>query len=68
MKKAGHDYCGQTEILEQYLAQPNQKAEMVFICDKFCLMLITRHVALKQVCEYIKKDSLVDRIEDLLRI
>ena len=62
IKKAGHDFAGQTEILEKYIGQNNQKAEMVFVSDKFNLMLITRHIALSEVNKYINKNILVERI------
>lgn len=65
MKMAGHNYSGQTEILEQYLAQNNQKAEMIFVCDKFSVMLMTRHIALNKVSDFIKKSLIVERIEKL---
>lgn len=66
MKMAGHNYSGQTEILEQYLAEKNQKAEMIFVCEKFSVMLMTRHIALSKVNEYIKKAYLIERIEKLV--
>ncbi len=66
MKMAGHNYSGQTEVLEQYLANNNQKAEMIFICEKFSVMLMTRHIAINQVNKFIKKNILVDRIEKLV--
>jgi len=65
MRLAGHNYSGQTEVLEHYLAEGNQKAEMVFACRKFCVMLMTRHIALSSVSSFIKKEQLVNRIEKL---
>lgn len=65
LKLAGHNYSGQTEILEQYLSHDNQKAEMVFVCDKFCVFLVTRHVALRDISKSIKKEILIDKIERL---
>lgn len=65
LKMAGHDYSGQTEILEQYLANENQHAEMLFVCDKFSLFLLTRHIALSSVSQYIKKDNIVSKIKYL---
>ena len=67
MKMARHNYSGQTEVLEQYLAQNNQKAEMIFVCDKFSVMLMTRHVALNKVSDLIKKDIIIERIEKLVK-
>ena len=71
MKMAGHNYSGQTEVLEQYLAQSNQKAEMLFVCDKFNVLLLTRHIALKDIPQKIKKDtiiSVVDKLEKSLKL
>ena len=65
MRLAGHNYSGQTEVLEHYLAEENQKAEMVFACRKFCVMLMTRHIALSSVSRFIKKEQLAARIEKL---
>ncbi len=59
---AGHNYSGQTEILEQYLASSNQQAQMLFICDNFSTMLLTRHIALKDVSNFITKDFIVNKI------
>lgn len=71
MKKAGYNYNGQTEILEEYLAHSGQKAEMIFLCDKFSVLLVTRHIALKEVPENIKKEIIIEKIgrtEEFLRV
>ncbi len=65
MQLAGHKYSGQTEILEQYLANEGQKAEMLFICEKFSVLLITRHIALKDISFVITKDLIVRKIISL---
>ncbi len=65
MQLAGHNYSGQTEVLEQYLANENQKAEMLFICGKFSVLLLTRHVALKDVPFLITKDMIVQKVRVL---
>lgn len=65
MQLAGHKYSGQTEILEQYLANEGQKAEMLFICEKFSVLLITRHIALKDISFVITKDLIVRKITSL---
>ena len=65
MKMAGHNYSGQTEIIEQYIAQNHQKAEMLFVCDTYSIMLITRHIALKDVPSQITKDNIKTKIENL---
>lgn len=62
MHLAGHKYSGQTEVLEQYLANANQKAEMLFVCEKFSVLLLTRHIAVKEVPEQVKKDIIIDKV------
>ncbi len=62
MQLAGHNYSGQTEVLEQYLANENQNAEMLFICGKFSVLLLTRHVALKDIPFLISKEMIVEKI------
>jgi len=66
MKMAGHNYSGQTEVLEQYLAHSNQKAEMIFVCEKFSVLLLTRHIAIKDIPGQIKKDTIVNKVEKLV--
>ncbi len=63
MKMAGHNYSGQTEIIEQYIAKTHQSAEMLFVCGNFSVLLLTRHIALKDVPEKIKKDIIIEKIE-----
>lgn len=65
MKMAGHNYSGQTEVIEQYIAQSHQNAEMIFVCDDFSVLLLTRHIALKDVPAKIKKDIIIRKIEKL---
>ncbi|MCD7779650.1 MAG: 4-hydroxythreonine-4-phosphate dehydrogenase PdxA [Candidatus Gastranaerophilales bacterium] len=65
MKMAGHNYSGQTEILEKYLAHSNQKAEMLFVCNKFNVLLLTRHIAVKDIASKIKKDIIISKAERL---
>ena len=65
MKMAGHNYSGQTEIIEQYVAQGNQKADMLFICEDYSVLLLTRHIALKDVPEIITKQNIIEKIENL---
>ena len=65
MKMAGHNYSGQTEIIEQYIAQENQKADMLFVCENFSVLLLTRHLALKDVPKEITKQNIINKIENL---
>lgn len=65
IQMAGHNYSGQTEVLEQYLANKDQHAEMLFISDNFSLLLLTRHVALKDVPLYITKELIIKKVKAL---
>lgn len=60
---AGHYFSGQTEVLEKYLAHDGQKAEMLFVADDFRVLLLTRHVALKDV--NLTKELVVSKISNL---
>ncbi len=60
---AGHNFNGQTEILQKYLAHDGQSAEMLFAAGKFRVLLLTRHVALKDVD--ITYDMVVEKISNL---
>lgn len=44
--KSGHNFSGQTEVLRRLF---NSEAEMLFIADDFRVMLLTRHLALKDI-------------------
>ena len=46
---AGHNYSGQTEILEKFLSINGEKAEMLFAARDFRVLLLTRHCALNDV-------------------
>ncbi len=57
--QAGYNFSGQTEVLENFF---NKKAEMLFIADDFRVVLLTRHLALKDIrltseliCEKVKR-------------
>lgn len=60
---AGHKFNGQTEILQKYLAHNNQLAEMLFVAGNFRVLLLTRHVALKEI--NITKEMVVEKICNL---
>lgn len=60
---AGHKFNGQTEILQKYLARDNQLAEMLFVAGNFRVLLLTRHVALKDII--ITKEMVVEKISNL---
>lgn len=63
MHLAGYKFNGQTEVLEKLLAHDGQKAEMLFIAQDFRVLLLTRHLALKDV--QINKEMIFEKIERL---
>ncbi|MBE7711135.1 MAG: 4-hydroxythreonine-4-phosphate dehydrogenase [Cyanobacteria bacterium SIG31] len=60
---AGHKFNGQTEVLEYFLARNGQKAEMLFVSKDFRVLLLTRHVALKDI--KLTKSLLLEKVERL---
>lgn len=60
---AGHKFNGQTEILQRYLAHDNQLAEMLFVAGGFRVLLLTRHVALKEID--LSQEIVVEKISNL---
>lgn len=64
MYLAGHNFNGQTEVLQKYLAHDNQLAEMLFVANNFRVLLLTRHCALKDV--YLTKEIIVKKITNLV--
>lgn len=65
MNLAGHKYCGQTEVLEKFLAHDGQKAEMLFVSKDFRILLLTRHIPLKDVSKKLTKAYVIEKIERL---
>jgi len=63
MHLAGHKFSGQTEILEHFLAHNGQKAEMLFTSKDFRVLLLTRHIPLKEV--NITKELILEKTERL---
>ncbi len=63
MHLAGHNYNGQTEVLEKYLAHDGQKAEMLFVSKDFRVLLLTRHVALSSI--KLTKEIIIEKVERL---
>ena len=60
---AGHNFNGQTEILQKYLAHDGQLAEMLFVAGNFRVLLLTRHCALKDV--KLSKDMVIEKVTNL---
>lgn len=65
MYLAGHNFNGQTEVFQKYLAHDNQLAEMLFVANNFRVLLLTRHCALKDV--YLTKEIIVKKITNLVK-
>jgi 4-hydroxythreonine-4-phosphate dehydrogenase len=59
MHAAGHSYEGQTEILGE---MTQSKPAMVMVVDRMRLMLFTNHMALREVCEYLRTDRVLERL------
>lgn len=68
LNMAGHNFSGQTEILEHFLANKNEKSEMLFVAKDFKMLLLTRHIALKDVAQNISKEMVIDKITRLNNI
>lgn len=60
---AGHNFNGQTEVLQYFLARKNQHAEMLFTAKDFRVLLLTRHVALKEI--KLNKTEIIQKLIDL---
>lgn len=58
--EAGYDFSGQTEVLQRLF---QKQAEMLFIADDFRVMLLTRHLALKDV--RITQELILDKVPRL---
>jgi 4-hydroxythreonine-4-phosphate dehydrogenase len=59
MHAAGFPYEGQTEILGEVTGT---KPAMLLLLGKMRLMLFTNHMSLRAVCDYVRKDRVLDRL------
>ncbi len=59
MHEAGFPYEGQTEILGELTAS---RPAMIMVIDKMRVMLFTNHMALRAVCDYVRRDRVLDRL------
>ena len=59
---AGHKFGGQTEILEKHLSKQDQFAQMLFCASKFKVLLLTRHIPLKDVTSAINEDLIIENV------
>ena len=65
MYLAGHKFNGQTEVLEKFLAHNGQKAEMLFVSKDFRVLLLTRHLPLKDIPKTLTKAYIIEKAERL---
>lgn len=65
INSSGYKYSGQTEILEEFLSSGNERAEMLFIAEDLRVMLLTRHIALKNVPSSVTIDNTIEKTKRL---
>ena len=63
LNDAGHNFSGQTEILEYFLSPNEKQAQMLFIADNLKVMLLTRHLALSEI--KLKKEDIIHQTKIL---
>lgn len=61
LHKSGYKYSGQTEILQEFLGDFESKAEMMFISKDLRVLLLTRHLALKDV--KLTEDLIIEKVK-----
>lgn len=61
---AGHKYSGHTEIFDEYLSEGN--AQMLFVTGDMRILLLTRHVPIKDVPNLITKELIENEITQLV--
>jgi 4-hydroxythreonine-4-phosphate dehydrogenase len=59
MHAAGHRYEGQTEILGELT---RTRPAMLLLLGRMRLMLFTNHMALRAVCDYVRRDRILERL------
>ena len=64
LHKSGYIFNGQTEVIENLLAPNENKAQMLFIADDLRIMLLTRHIALKDI--KLKKEDVIFQTQILV--
>lgn len=60
INKAGHHFSGHTEIYAHYTNTP--KYAMLLVDEGFAVIHVTTHVSLRQACDLIKKQRVLDVI------
>lgn len=61
MNEAGHHFAGHTEIYAQYTG--TKKYAMLLVEDNMKVIHVSTHVSLRQACDLVKKDRIVEVIE-----
>lgn len=67
INSSGYKYSGQTEILEEFLSDGKEKAEMLFIAEDLRVMLLTRHIAIKDVPNEVTIEKTIEKTKRLHR-
>ena len=65
---AGYNFNGQTEILQYFLGNLNKKAQMLFVANNFRVLLLTRHIPLKDVYKQINEEMIYSNIYNINEI
>ncbi|MBR1977442.1 4-hydroxythreonine-4-phosphate dehydrogenase PdxA [bacterium] len=65
INSSGYKFSGQTEILEEFLSDGDEKAEMLFIAEDLRVMLLTRHIALKDVPSEVTIEDTIEKTKRL---
>jgi 4-hydroxythreonine-4-phosphate dehydrogenase len=60
LKRAGHHFSGHTEIYAHFTNTP--KYAMLLADDNFRVIHVTTHVSLRQACDLVKKERVLDAI------
>ncbi|MDD3593711.1 MAG: 4-hydroxythreonine-4-phosphate dehydrogenase PdxA [Candidatus Gastranaerophilales bacterium] len=62
---AGYNYSGQTEILGEELSTHKNQAQMLFVAGNFKILLLTRHIPLKEVPQAVTKENIIETVKIL---
>lgn len=65
MHLAGLNYSGQTEVLQEELAQNDNQAQMLFVAENLRILLLTRHIPLKDIPAKITPENIMKTVEIL---
>ncbi len=68
LNMAGYNFNGQTEILQYFLGNLNKKAQMLFVANNFRVLLLTRHLPLKDVYKQINEEMIYSNIYNINEI